>query len=543
MNNNSLRGYWDKIVKFFTGLSAKQKKRLGTGLGVIVVFAAVMALVMNIGKMNYKVLYSGLDASEASAVYSQLQTMGVSAVMDQNGDIKVPSSEYDQSLLQLAQSGYPQSALTYDLFSDHSGLTSTETEKKQWIIYQLQDRLQNTLSQMEGVEKATVTINIPDTSDYVWDQATDSANDSTASVLLTLAPGKSLTAAQIIAVQNLVASGTPKMTAENVTVVDANTMLELSSGTGSADVVDTTASFECEQLAQRQIEENVVRLLTPRYGGGGVVAVAKVKLNYDKMMTEKMELVPQPTATDGTGGGGYATHSEGSYTLNGSANAASVVGEENNTDIPSYAYNEAGAKDSLTDYTWSNDIDYSYIKTQIEKGNAEIENATISVMVNDTALSQAETDELMNLISKSTNIGTDNIFVSTFEKTSTSDETTAPAVSTSLLPANIPWVMIAAGAGGVLVVLLLLMFLMRRRKTAKQRASESEKLRLEKEEEERRKKLEAEIADYKKQLSDAASGGIDEKNEAIVEDVRNFARSNPAIAANLIRAWLREGDS
>ncbi len=527
--------YLEKVKKYFSEMPPEKKKKLGIGVSAVVAFAAVVAILLNVGRMNYKVLYSGLESTEASTVYAELQSMGASPQMDSSGNIKVPSSKYDACLLQLAQDGYPQSALTYDLFSDHSGLTSTETEKKQWIIYQLQDRIQNTLKQIDGVESSTVTITIPDTSDYIWDQATQTS-DSTAGVLLNLKAGTKLTDAQITSIKTLVASSTPKLTAENVTVMDAATMLEL--GVDNTD--SSTDSMECEQLAQNQIEENVVRLLMPRYGSGGVVAVAKVKLNYDKMMTEKMELLPQPTASDGTGGGGYTTHTEGSYTLNGSVSAGSIVGEENNTDIPNYAYNEAGSDSSMTSYNWSNDLDYGYIKTQIEKGNAVIDSATVSVLVDDTALSNTEKEELIGLISKSTSIAENDIYVSTFEKTNGED--TAASTQPTFGLSTMTWLILAAVIAGIVLIAVIVMIILRRRAAAKEQAVEDEKQRLVDEENERRSQMEEEIANYKKQLSDAASAGIDEKNEAIVKDVRDFAKENPAIAANLLRSWLREGD-
>ena len=48
------------------------------------------------------------------------------------------------------------------------------------------------------------------------------------------------------------------------------------------------------------------------------------------------------------------------------------------------------------------------------------------------------------------------------------------------------------------------------------------------------------IEDYKKTLEDIAKSKTDPKNDAIVEEVREFAKSNPQIAANLIRTWLKE---
>ncbi len=81
----------------------------------------------------------------------------------------------------------------------------------------------------------------------------------------------------------------------------------------------------------------MVRLLSPRYGSSGVVAVAQVTIDYDKMMTEKMEMVPNED------GDGNVTHSEGGYSVNGAETAGDIVGQKNNTDIPEYAYNNPEA--------------------------------------------------------------------------------------------------------------------------------------------------------------------------------------------------------
>ena len=79
--------------------------------------------------------------------------------------------------------------------------------------------------------------------------------------------------------------------------------------------------LEFEKQMQKDIEDNVKRLLAPIYGADGVTAVAKVKLDYDKMLTEQKELVPQDD------GNGVKTHLDENYSLNGNVPAAGIVGE------------------------------------------------------------------------------------------------------------------------------------------------------------------------------------------------------------------------
>ena len=326
------------------------------------------------------------------------------------------------------------------------------------------------------------------------------------------------------------------MLPEDVTVVDAATMLDLASVSDSSDQDEEGQRLAFELMVQNQIEANVVRLLTPRYGAGGVVAVAKVTLDYDKMMTERYELQPKNEEGDG-----FLTHNEGEYTVDGQVPAGEVVGEENNTDIPGYAYNEPDGEDGMTNYNWSNDYDYGYIKTQIESGNAILDRATVSVMVDEEALTPNRRDELVNLVSGATDIPAELIYVSAYNKTALEDD---DGEKDPILPDNpfedLPlWVYIAAGVGllGLTVVISVKKKKKKKRRLAKQAAiaEAEERMRLE---EEKRKKQE--IDDHKRSLEDIAKAGLDPKNEAIIEEVRNFAKTDPQITANLLRTWLKE---
>lgn len=521
------------IKDYVVAMPKKRKITIGVIAGGIILFAIILTLFLNFNQSGYCVLYKNIDSSEASQVYQTLKELGAEPQMNAAGEVMVPKQEYDVWLLQLAEKGFPQTALPYDIFSSHTGMTTTEAERQQWLVYQLQDRLQATLKRMSGVNNAVVTITMPESTDYVWEQATKK-QPATASVLLTLKPGVTLTAGQVTAMKNLVASAVPKMEVADVTAVDAQTLLELQ-GEGETNGISTTQNLEFEQIVQKQIEDNIVRVLTPRYGKDGVVAVAKATINYDKMITEKMELQEKPKDENGKGGGGFTTHTEGEYTLNGKETVGGIVGEENNTDIPSYSYSKPDEKDT-THYTWNTDIDYSYIKTQIEKGNAILERATVSVMVKDENLSQERQTELINLVSKSADIDKKQIFVSSF-KPEVADDSKGEAQSDWGFLEMIPlWAYFAAGGVVLLVVFLIIMITAMKRKAKRKK----ELAALQQEEDEKRRAQE-EILAYKRQLSEAKSGP-QPKEAAIMDEVRNFAKDNPEITASLLRSWLKEGE-
>lgn len=526
-------------IKNYIVQMPKQKRVLyGSIAAAVLVLAVILALSLNGSDGPYAVLYPEITATEAGTVYQTLLEMGATPKINKQGQVMVPENELDIWILQLAAKGYPQSAPPYDIFSSHTGLTATETETKQWLVYQLQDRIQTTLKRIGGVENAIVTITIPDSSQYVWEQATKDSK-ATAGVLLTLSSGVNLSGTQVSSIKNLVASNVPKMVADDVTVVNAQTGLELNVTT-TEEGMNNAQSMALEAQVQQKIEENIVRLLAPRYGLDGVVAVAKVTLDYDKMMTEKMELVEKP----GENGGGYLNNDKGSYGINGNVPAGGIVGEQDNTEPPQYAYNNPDGENGMTQYWWDRDYDYGYIKTQIEQNNAKLKRATVSVMVNETSLSPTVQQELISLVSGSTDIAPELIYVSTFsapENPNVVDPTPNP------LPVWLsqPWYVYAI-AGGVLLVLILVVLILVKAKAKKKKQAElaaKALLGIPTEEDDLMEQMQmAEIAKHKKELEDAARNGLDPKDEAVVEEVRNFAKGNPEVTANLLRSWLKEGE-
>lgn len=550
MKLNIFRDSFDKLKKFIIDLPKKTRIIAGAVSGVVLLMILLLVVLLNGRGSSYVALYTGLSTSETGVIFQALEDMGADVRFDAGGNLVVPKNEYDVWLLRLAALGYPQTALTYDVFSSHAGLTSTESEKAQYLLFQLQDRVQATLERINGVQSATVTITVPETSNYVWENATTDQR-ATAGVLLTLSPSVTISGEQVTAISHLIAASVPKMSPEDVTVVDASTMLVLSpeAGSGTEDGGDDPLGFE--RMVQAQMEENVVRLLSARYGQDGVVAVAKVTIDYDKMMTEKLEMTPNES------GDGNLVHEEGSYGVNGYESAEGIVGETGNTDLPEYGYVSPDQEGGMTGYGWSRDYDYGYIKTQIESGNAILKRATISVMVNETSLTGARQTELKNLIFGATDIPIEQISVSAFSKGALTDEPDVEAppdeperVSIDILALlqKLPmWAYIAVG--GVLLILLAVVIILTLRKKHKKKSRDLQKAearasakaeaeRLATEEDARRQQ--EEIERYKKSLEDMAKSKVDPKNEAIVDEVRDFAKTNPQIAANLIRTWLKE---
>ncbi|MBR2876101.1 MAG: hypothetical protein IKC01_03085, partial [Clostridia bacterium] len=226
--------------------------------------------------------------------------------------------------------------------------------------------------------------------------------------------------------------------------------------------------------------------------------------------------------------------------------AGGVAGEENNTDIPDYVYDANTALDDDVMVEGLRDYDYGYIKTQIEKGNAILDRATVSVMVKQANLTNANREEITDIVSKSVDIAPENISVSSFVG---EDVQVDEPVDTGLFEklAELPlWATIAIIAAVVAVVLLLilvpLIIIQRKRKKKKKDGMDEYLQQIEEERAAEQLQLQQEIDRYKKELADIAMGDADPKDEAILKEVRNFAKANPKITANLLRSWIKDGD-
>lgn len=535
-NNNKVKEVVVKVKTYVEEMPRSRKIIAAIVLVAMIAAAVIITATLNSHKQQYTVLYDGLSQQETSEVYVALKQKGADAKLNENGQIVVPSEQYDIWLLQMAAEGYPQSTLAYNVFSDNTGLTTTESEKQTWLINQLQDRIQQTLKSINGVNNAVVTITTPEATDYVWQQASDN-QVATASVLLTLAQDADLSTEQVTAIKNLVAASVNKLEPEQVRVINAGTGMELKGNATSTDGngLTTEQNLSLEQEVQKQIEDNVERLLSARYGVNGVVAAAKVTLNYDAMMTETL------TPTESQDGNGYLTRYTEGYGINGYTAAGGLVGEEDNTDIPQYSYTSPDTEGGMTEYHRDMQYDYGYIKTQVEKGNAVLSRATISVLVDESNLDTTRQQELISLISNATDIAPAYITVSAMDAAALTVPTqTDTQTQTTGLPI---WVFIAIGVGVLLLILIIVVLILRRRR---RQADETEELETEDLAAEELSEADAaeqeEIDAYKRELEDAAKSAVDKKDEALVNDIRNFAKENPEITAALLRNWLKEGE-
>ena len=187
---------------------------------LMVAVAAVIALIVAsstwLKQADYRILFSNISERDGGSIIAALDQMNIPYRFNESGGaILIPGSKVHEVRLRLASQGLPKGGgVGFELMENQKFGISQFAEQ---VNYQrgLEGELARTIHSIGSVQSARVHLAIPKPSVFVRDE-----QKPTASVLLTLYPGRSLDASQIAGITHLVSSSVPQLPASNVTVID-----------------------------------------------------------------------------------------------------------------------------------------------------------------------------------------------------------------------------------------------------------------------------------------------------------------------------------
>lgn len=277
----------------FGHLSNQQK------LGLMFALAAVIALLsgswMWSQTPDYRVLYSNLSDRDGGTIISSLQQMNIPYKMAEGGGaILVPSNQVYEVRLRLASQGLPKGSVVGFELMDGQKLGMSEFQER--VNYQraLEGEITRSIQSLSAVQGARVHLAIPRPSVFIREQQKPSA-----SVLLSLYPGRNLDSAQVSGIVHLISSSVPELPLKNVTVVDQSGSLL----TGAGDVAGAHAGLDPTQLDYlHQVEQSYVKriesILTPIIGVGNVKAQVAADLDFSMVEQTAESYKPNPVPNE-----------------------------------------------------------------------------------------------------------------------------------------------------------------------------------------------------------------------------------------------------
>ena len=537
-----------KLKEMWQNLSQKSKKLLAIiASSTLLVIVVAIFLIARGHKTEYQTLFTSLSQSEAQQVVSLLQEQNVPYLYDgKSGSLKVPAQSVDTLRAQLLSKGYPKSGFTYNMYIGNSGLMTTESDKKQYTLYDLQDRLGATVRLFEGVRDAKVTIAEGTEQNYALES--DEPIEASASVVVTMEEGKSLGEKNAEAIKNLVARSVKGMNFTKVSVFDAGTMEEVGKDADEEGGGSATSITNLTATVENNIATNIKRVLAKIYGMENLAVSVKGTLNMAKLIQENTQYsVPEKMeASDKTG----LLHNEevaGENAGSSGENAAGVAGADANADTPRYTTQNGNnsANDGYANSSATREWLYNVLKEQKEISPGVLEDATVAVVINTDDTSIPERD-LINLVADASGISREEAgdkitILRSLNKTNvqkTEEEKTDTEKQTVL--SRFPlWALIGAAASAFLLLLILILLILRAKKRKKLKM-------LMEEEKANQEALSVKPSDEITPIDDTPdeyelnAEGRMIHGMKLKKSIGEFADQNPQVVAKLIQSWMRE---
>jgi flagellar M-ring protein FliF len=517
-----------KLAAFWGKISRITKIMIIGGVAAAILIVVILNATMN--TTQYTQLFNGLSDSESGAVVTQLKTLGVKYKIE-GSTILVDSSKADETRMTLAESGYPQSTLNYNTYTSGSTWADTDGDKKQKVLYQLQDRLEQTINTIPSISSSVVTIvdNQNDTYVLNTDQVT-----ATASVKLNLRPGRTLSQKQINGIVQLVASGVPSLSKDNVTVLDSDgTQLN---GNSSGVSGNTTGQLELKNSVENEIKQKVLAVLKPVFGSGNVSVEAGATLDFDQTSTSKTTYTSPNGSSSGVGV--PSTQSTGITVSGGTSGASGVAGV--NGGETTYTTSSGSTNGNVTQQNQQTSYLYDTEVKKIESQGGTMTGLTIAVLLNNKTQSVANTDTkaLSQIVAYAVGLkDTTNISVQLVPfLTPTASSVATKTASTALSPLMIEGSAVILAVALIAVILLMLLSRGKKRKNQALPSLAKGTLDtvLQAEEGGEMSESPLNIKSIEQTIEEAA-----EKN-TIKKQIADFTDDKPELVAQLLKNWLKD---
>lgn len=272
---------------FFETLRGLGPARLAMMAGVA---AAILAFFIyftgRLSQAEMALLYGELEAADSAEIVTALETMGVPYELSRDGSrIMVPEDQVARLRLNMAEQGLGGGAsMGYELFDGSDGFGTTSFEQNLRHKRAMEGELARSVASISSVRNARVHLVLPERELFSRERRPPSA-----SIVVSLAGGRGLSAQQIRAIQQLVASAVPEMPVGAVSIIDdeGNLLARRSDGEG-ADQLATTAE-EMRLNMENRLAGAVESLLERSVGQGNVRAEVSVELDFDRI-TENSEI-------------------------------------------------------------------------------------------------------------------------------------------------------------------------------------------------------------------------------------------------------------
>ncbi len=271
-------------------LPPRKKSMLAVGTAGLV--AVLVALAMWSRHVPMSPLFAQpLQANELGLVIEQLKKQGEPHELAGNGGlVLVPAERVNALRMQLAMAGLPKTPPNGYEYLDKSAFGKSQLQERTELQRALASQLEQQIATISSVQSARVMVALTQQNGFYRDQDKPSA-----SVALTLVPGRSLDRSQIAGIVNMTASAVPGLTAKAVSITDQDgNWLTQPDSEQRSDLTQQQRAHLRETEAR--LLQRVNEILEPALGKDNLRATVTAELDFNQVESTSEAYAPNQGA-------------------------------------------------------------------------------------------------------------------------------------------------------------------------------------------------------------------------------------------------------
>jgi flagellar M-ring protein FliF len=353
-----------------------------TMLTLILGTAAGLAFLMSwSGGVELRAIYTNLDPQDAGAIVARLKEQKIPyRIADDGRTVLVPAENLHEIRMQMASEGLPQgSGIGFEVF-DNTKLGMSEFAQN--VNYQraLQGELARTIARISEVESCRVHLVMPEKTLFV-----DNEQPASASVAVKLKTGRRLSQEQVNGIVHVVSSSVPRLSPDQVTVVDSSGKLLAGSRTKTATGGLSMDQLEYQGQVERNLEMRVKSMLEQALGEGKAIVRLACALDFQRHEKTEEHFLPDNRVI-------RSEQSLNESSRNADALPQGVPGVRSNTPGPDLMQNPVSGSGASSFEKQDRTVNYEIgkITSRIQEPVGRITRVSVAVLVDGTYRTTSE---------------------------------------------------------------------------------------------------------------------------------------------------------
>ncbi len=277
------------VAQPVAGLNARWRAMPGRSqvwalLGLAALVAVVWALLGHTREADWRVLLPNLSERDGGQVIERLTQLNVPYRIAEGGGLLVRSNQVHELRMKLAAAGLPAGGTGlaagsgYELL-DKTPFGQTQGQERMNMQRAVEGELTRTIQSLSSVHTARVHLALPQQNGFFREQQKPSA-----SVVLSLHPGRTLERGQIAGIVHVVSSSVAELSPKAVSVIDGSGTL-----LSGAEDRDGAEGLDSQQLQYRRDLESghqrrILALLEPVVGHANVRASVAAEVDFSQVL-------------------------------------------------------------------------------------------------------------------------------------------------------------------------------------------------------------------------------------------------------------------